>query len=96
MREGGRTGFTAVVCAVFFLISIVLWPLFSSIPDIATSPILCLIGELTAHALTVPERKLQALLLALHRSAAHQSVLHTACSPRWAKQHGFQCDVLII
>jgi AGZA family xanthine/uracil permease-like MFS transporter len=25
MREGGRTGFTAVVCAVFFLVSIVLW-----------------------------------------------------------------------
>jgi len=46
MREGGRTGFTAVVCAVFFLISIVLWPLFSSIPAIATGPILCLIGAL--------------------------------------------------
>lgn len=25
MREGGRTGFTAVVCAIFFLASIALW-----------------------------------------------------------------------
>ncbi|WIA12239.1 hypothetical protein OEZ85_012305 [Tetradesmus obliquus] len=44
MREGGRTGFTAVVCSLFFLASIALWPLFSSIPSIATGPILCLIG----------------------------------------------------
>ncbi|KIZ07632.1 putative MFS transporter, AGZA family, xanthine/uracil permease [Monoraphidium neglectum] len=46
MREGGRTGFTAVVCACLFVLSIVLWPLFSSIPDIATSPVLCLIGAI--------------------------------------------------
>ncbi|KAI8469218.1 MAG: xanthine/uracil/vitamin C permease [Monoraphidium minutum] len=46
MREGGRTGFTAVVCALWFVLSIVLWPLFSSIPDIATSPVLCLIGAI--------------------------------------------------
>eukprot|EP00775_Hariotina_reticulata_P004113 gene4113-4359_t len=44
MREGGRTGFTAIVCSCFFLASIALWPLFSSIPSIATGPILCLIG----------------------------------------------------
>jgi AGZA family xanthine/uracil permease-like MFS transporter len=25
MREGGRTGFTACVCSVLFLLSIVLW-----------------------------------------------------------------------
>lgn len=46
MREGGRTGFTAFVCACWFVLSIVLWPLFSSIPDIATSPVLCLIGAI--------------------------------------------------
>jgi hypothetical protein len=50
MREGGKTGFTAVVCCVFFLLSIVLWPLFSSIPELATSPILCLIGALVLWA----------------------------------------------
>ncbi|KAF8071270.1 AZG1 [Scenedesmus sp. PABB004] len=46
MREGGRTGFTAIVCSAFFLASIALWPLFSSIPAIATGPILCLIGAM--------------------------------------------------
>lgn len=44
MREGGRTGFTAVICSLFFFMSVFLSPLFSSIPFIATGPVLCLIG----------------------------------------------------
>jgi xanthine/uracil/vitamin C permease (AzgA family) len=28
VKEGGRTGFTAVVCSVFFFLSVFLWPLF--------------------------------------------------------------------
>ncbi|PSC74630.1 adenine guanine permease AZG1 [Micractinium conductrix] len=46
MREGGRTGFAAVVCAVLFFLSSFLSPLFGQIPSIATSPILVLVGVL--------------------------------------------------
>lgn len=46
MREGGRTGFTALVCAVWLFLSSFLSPLFGQIPSIATSPILVLVGVL--------------------------------------------------
>ena len=46
VREGGRTGLTAVVCAVLFFLSVFFWPIFSSIPNIATGPVLVLIGVL--------------------------------------------------
>lgn len=46
VREGGRTGVTAVVCSLFFFASCFLSPLFSQIPAIATGPILALIGVL--------------------------------------------------
>ena len=36
VREGGRTGFTAVVCSLFFFASCFMSPLFSQIPFIAT------------------------------------------------------------
>ncbi|KAK9805952.1 hypothetical protein WJX73_008142 [Symbiochloris irregularis] len=46
VREGGRTGLTAVICAVLFFLSVFFWPIFSSIPNIATGPVLILIGVL--------------------------------------------------
>lgn len=46
VKEGGRTGFTAVVCALFFFSSVFFAPTFAYIPDIATGPILVLIGVL--------------------------------------------------
>ncbi|KAK9830128.1 hypothetical protein WJX72_009909 [[Myrmecia] bisecta] len=46
VREGGRTGVTACVCAILFFLSVFLYPIFSNIPSIATGPILVLIGVL--------------------------------------------------
>ncbi|CAN1294157.1 Adenine/guanine permease AZG2 [Linum perenne] len=44
MREGGRTGLTAVVVGFYFLISIFLTPVFSSIPPWAVGPSLVIVG----------------------------------------------------
>ncbi len=44
VEAGGRTGFTALVVAVLFLVSLFLSPLFLSIPSAATAPILVLVG----------------------------------------------------
>ena len=44
VREGGRTGLTACVCAVLFFLSCFFWPWTGHIPTIATGPILILIG----------------------------------------------------
>lgn len=44
VREGGRTGLTAVVCAVLFFLSCFFYPWTGYIPTIATGPILILIG----------------------------------------------------
>ncbi|TPW34921.1 NCS2 family permease [Oecophyllibacter saccharovorans] len=41
---GGRTGLSALVVAVLFGLSSFLWPLITSIPAIATAPILVLVG----------------------------------------------------
>lgn len=64
-----------------FLLSIVLWPLFSSIPEIATSPILCLIGGCSiSHSLyriAAPTGWLgwvQAALTLLHAEQQHPGV----------------------
>ncbi|KAG2495504.1 hypothetical protein HYH03_006448 [Edaphochlamys debaryana] len=46
VREGGRTGITALVCSLFFFAACFLSPLFSTIPAIATGPILALVGVL--------------------------------------------------
>ena len=46
IKEGGRTGLTAVVVGVYFLLSIFLAPLFGAVPDGATAPVLILVGTL--------------------------------------------------
>ncbi|MBR2811524.1 MAG: NCS2 family permease [Solobacterium sp.] len=46
ITEGGRTGLTAVVTGVMFLISLVLSPLFLTIPSFATAPALIVVGFL--------------------------------------------------
>lgn len=46
VKEGGRTGLTAVVIGMYFVLSIFLAPLFSAVPDEATSPVLVLVGVL--------------------------------------------------
>ena len=43
---GGRTGFTAVVTAILFLLSTLLAPIFTSIPSFATAPALMFVGFL--------------------------------------------------
>jgi len=44
IEEGGKTGFTAVISGLLFLPFMFLWPLLSFIPNIATAPILIIIG----------------------------------------------------
>lgn len=44
VREGGRTGLTAIVIGTYFLASIFLSPLFTAVPDVATSPVLVMVG----------------------------------------------------
>ncbi|MFA7109327.1 MAG: NCS2 family permease [Sphaerochaetaceae bacterium] len=46
VESGGKTGFTAVVTGLFFLLALVLAPLVSIIPTAATAPILIYIGYL--------------------------------------------------
>ncbi|GAA0092765.1 NCS2 family permease [Paraclostridium bifermentans] len=48
---GGRTGLTAVITGVLFLISLFFAPLFVSIPPQATAPILILVGFLMASSI---------------------------------------------
>lgn len=52
IEEGGRTGLTAVVVAVLFLLSLFLAPLFTAIPAAATAPALILVGVLMMQGLT--------------------------------------------
>jgi len=44
VEEGGRTGLTALVTAILFLIAIILGPIFLLIPSAATAPALILVG----------------------------------------------------
>ncbi len=44
--EGGRTGFTAVVVAILFLISLLFTPLFAAIPAFALTSVLVMVGVL--------------------------------------------------
>lgn len=46
IAEGGRTGLTACVVAILFLLSTVLWPLAGAIPAAATAPALIVVGAL--------------------------------------------------
>lgn len=44
VAEGGRTGLTAVIVGLMFVLSLFLEPLFGSIPSAATSPALIIVG----------------------------------------------------
>ncbi len=44
IAEGGRTGFTAVVCGLLLLLSVFFIPVFQAIPAYATAPALVLVG----------------------------------------------------
>ena len=46
IEEGGRTGFTAVVVAALFFLSLWFLPLFSAVPAAATAPALIIVGAL--------------------------------------------------
>lgn len=46
VAEGGRTGFTAVVVGLLFLISLFLIPVFKQIPAFATMPTLVIVGAM--------------------------------------------------
>ncbi|KAK9069882.1 hypothetical protein SSX86_010278 [Deinandra increscens subsp. villosa] len=46
IREGGRTGLTAVIVGFYFLLSIFFIPLFSSVPQWAIGPSLVIVGAL--------------------------------------------------
>lgn len=50
IEEGGRTGLTGVVVAVLFLASLVLAPLFTAVPPLATAPALVVVGALMMEA----------------------------------------------
>ena len=46
VSEGGRTGLTAIVAGVLFLIAIPLYPIFTAIQGFATAPALIFVGLL--------------------------------------------------
>ncbi|MGD1818081.1 MAG: NCS2 family permease [Pleomorphochaeta sp.] len=46
VESGGRTGFTSVVTGILFLIAVILAPIVSIIPVVATAPVLIYIGYL--------------------------------------------------
>lgn len=52
VAAGGRTGLTAVVTGVLFLVSMIFAPLFTTIPSFATAPALIMVGFLMFGAIT--------------------------------------------
>ena len=55
VEAGGRTGLTAVVVGVLFLLAMFFWPLFSVIPSFATAPALVIVGYLMMkHVVDIP------------------------------------------
>jgi len=52
IEEGGRTGLTAVVVALLFLLSLFLTPVFTAVPAAATAPALILVGAFMMRGLT--------------------------------------------
>jgi AGZA family xanthine/uracil permease-like MFS transporter len=44
VEAGGRTGLTAVLVGVMFLLSLLVWPMLSVVPAVATAPVLVLVG----------------------------------------------------
>lgn len=51
IAEGGRTGLTAVVVGVLFLLATFLWPLLAVVPGVATAPALILVGAMMLSSL---------------------------------------------
>lgn len=51
IEAGGRTGLTAVVVGVLFLLSLFLYPLIATVPAIATAPALIFVGLLMGQSL---------------------------------------------
>ena len=52
VAAGGRTGLTAMVSGVLFLLSTIFAPLFTSIPSFATAPALIMVGFLMVSSIT--------------------------------------------
>jgi adenine/guanine/hypoxanthine permease len=52
VAEGGRTGFTAIVAAVMFLVALLFVPIFEAVPAFATAPALLIVGVLMMSAVT--------------------------------------------
>jgi len=52
IAEGGRTGFTSLVVAFLFLLSLLFTPVLEAIPGFATAPALVLVGVLMLSAIT--------------------------------------------
>lgn len=52
IAEGGRTGLTAVVAAIAFLIALLFVPIFEAIPAFATAPALMIVGVLMMSSIT--------------------------------------------
>jgi AGZA family xanthine/uracil permease-like MFS transporter len=52
VAEGGRTGLTAIVVGLLFLVALIFAPLVQAIPTAATAPALILVGALMIGALT--------------------------------------------
>jgi adenine/guanine/hypoxanthine permease len=52
VAEGGRTGFTAVVAGILFLVALLFVPIFEAIPAFATAPALMIVGVLMMSGVT--------------------------------------------
>ena len=52
VAEGGRTGLTGIVAAIFFALSLFLSPIFLAIPSFATAPALIIVGFLMLTSVT--------------------------------------------
>ncbi len=52
VAEGGRTGLTALVTGLLFLVSILFAPIFTAIPSFATAPALIMVGFLMFSSIT--------------------------------------------
>ncbi|MBE9186483.1 NCS2 family permease [Microcoleus sp. LEGE 07076] len=52
VAEGGRTGFTAAIAAIMFLVALLFVPIFEAIPAFATAPALLIVGVLMMSSIT--------------------------------------------
>ena len=52
VAEGGRTGLTSIITGILFLLSLIIAPVFTSIPGFATAPALIFVGFLMISAVT--------------------------------------------